>query len=221
MHQLANSVIIFDEIQTLPIKCVHLLIWQYGFSAKLWFNSSALHCYTSLLNEVKPKERALYYNRQQMVSDVQKLFKELKRVEVYDQRKIGGWTYPDLIKLIDQEINKTGSVLVIVNTKKSARELFQQVKRYVTVKSFHLSTNMCPAHRIEVLKDIRKCLETEVPVICISTQLIEAGVDIDFGSVIRYLAGLDSITQAAGRCNRNGARPHPGRVFIVSPGRES
>lgn len=223
MHQLANSVIIFDEIQTLPIKCVHLFNIAIRFLVQNCGSTVVLCTATQpLLNEVKPKERALYITtEQQMVSDVQKLFTKLKRVEIYDQRKIGGWTYSDLIKLIDQEINKTGSVLVIVNTKKSARELFQQVKRHVTVKSFHLSTNMCPAHRIEVLKDIRKCLETEVPVICISTQLIEAGVDIDFGSVIRYLAGLDSITQAAGRCNRNGARPQPGRVFIVNPQEEN
>lgn len=223
MHQLANSVIIFDEIQTLPIKCVHLFNMAIRFLVQSCGSTVVLCTATQpLLNEVKPKERALHITTdQQMISDVHKLFKELKRVEVYDQSKIGGWTYPDLIKLIDQEINETGSVLVIVNTKKSARELFQQVKRHVTAKSFHLSTHMCPAHRIEVLKDIRKCLGTKVPVICISTQLIEAGVDVDFGSVIRYLAGLDSITQAAGRCNRNGARPQSGRVFIVNPQEEN
>lgn len=223
MHQLANSIIIFDEIQTLPIKCVHLFNVAIRFLVQNCGSTVVLSTATQpLLNEVKPKERALHITtEQQMVSDVQKLFKELKRVEVYDQRKIGGWTYSDLINLIDKEINETGSVLVVVNTKKSARELFQQVKSHLTTQAFHLSTNMCPAHRIEVLNDIRKYLEKKEPVICISTQLIEAGVDIDFGSVIRYLAGLDSITQAAGRCNRNGARPQLGRVFVINPQEEN
>ena len=77
---------------------------------------------------------------------------------------------------------------------------------------------MCPAHRAKVLDDIKVWLDSHNPesVICISTQLIEAGVDVDFGGVIRYLAGIDSIAQAAGRCNRNGRRS-TGRVFIVNP----
>jgi len=73
-----------------------------------------------------------------------------------------------------------------------------------------------PAHRLEVLYLIKDRIEKKLPVVCVSTQLIEAGVDIDFGTVIRYLAGLDSITQAAGRCNRNGRRK-TGKVYIINP----
>ena len=80
---------------------------------------------------------------------------------------------------------------------------------------------MCPAHRLEKLNEIKEKLENKEPVICVSTQLIEAGVDIDFGAVIRYLAGMDSIAQAAGRCNRNGARNDTGNVWIVNPTEES
>ena len=80
---------------------------------------------------------------------------------------------------------------------------------------------MCPAHRLDVLDTSRKSLKIYEPVICVSTQLIEAGVDIDFGSVIRYLAGLDSIAQAAGRCNRHGVRPGLGNVWIVNPKEEN
>ena len=92
---------------------------------------------------------------------------------------------------------------------------------------FHLSTNMCPAHRLDVIDTIKEKLLNKQPVICISTQLIEAGVDIDFGSVIRYLAGLDSIAQAAGRCNRNGRQkdasgnPVLGQVSIINPANEN
>ena len=84
---------------------------------------------------------------------------------------------------------------------------------------FHLSTGMCPAHRKEMLGKIRRRLDNELPVLCISTQLIEAGVDVDFASVIRFLAGLDSIAQAAGRCNRNG-KIETAEVLVVNPAEE-
>jgi CRISPR-associated endonuclease/helicase Cas3 len=85
---------------------------------------------------------------------------------------------------------------------------------------YHLSTDMCPAHRKEELAKVRCRLDDGRSILCVSTQLIEAGVDVDFGVVIRFLAGLDSIAQAAGRCNRNG-RPEPGIVHIVNPQSES
>src|SRR5690606_33961785 len=82
-------------------------------------------------------------------------------------------------------------------------------------------TSMCPAHRLNELGVIKDKLAQKEPVICVSTQLIEAGVDIDFGAVIRYLAGLDSIAQAAGRCNRHGHREGLGNVWVVNPKEES
>src|SRR5205823_7266043 len=83
------------------------------------------------------------------------------------------------------------------------------------VPLYHLSTGMCPAHRMDFLNQVKARIYNRTPVICVSTQLIEAGVDIDFGSVIRALAGLDSIAQAAGRCNRHGERER-GRVHIIN-----
>jgi len=77
---------------------------------------------------------------------------------------------------------------------------------------------MCPAHRMDILENkIKPKLKSKEPVICVSTQLIEAGVDIDFGAVIRSLAGLDSIAQSAGRCNRHGERNDGGDVWVVNP----
>ena len=128
-------------------------------------------------------------SEQQMTPDIKRLFKELKRVEVYDRRKIGGWTAEEVAELAKKELDETGSVLVIVNTKKAAVNLFQKLKTHAQAQVYHLSTNMCPAHRMEVLESVKECLPDKKPVICVSTQLIEAGVDIDFGSVIRYLAG--------------------------------
>jgi CRISPR-associated endonuclease/helicase Cas3 len=222
MHQLAKAVIIFDEIQTLPVKCVHLFNVAIRFLIKGCESTVVLCTATQpLLDKVKPGQRALQISpEQQMMPDVRKLFKELKRVEVFDRRKIGGWSEGEVTELAEEELLETGSVLIIVNTKKAAIALFQLLQNHPPAQVYHLSTYMCPAHRLKVLESIKECLEREKPVICVSTQLIEAGIDIDFGSVIRYLAGLDSIAQAAGRCNRNGARTI-GRVFVINPQEES
>lgn len=223
MHQLANAVLIFDEIQTLPVQCVNLFNVAIRFLINACGSTVILCTATQpLLNSEILGKRALPIGpEQQMMPDVRKLFEELKRVEVFDRYKVGGWTNQEVAELVEEELNQTGSVLIIVNTKKAAVTLFQQIRNNLRVKMYHLSTNMCPAHRMKILDEIKECLSEEQPVICVSTQLIEAGVDIDFGSVIRYLAGLDSIAQAAGRCNRNGARPKSGRVFIVNPQEEN
>ncbi len=222
MHQLANAVIIFDEVQTIPIRCVHMFNLAIRFLVK-GCGSTVILCTATqpLLDKVDPIQRALSIRpEQQIIKNTKELFEKLKRVEVNDRRKIGGWTNEDVANLIEQELHNKGSVLVIVNTKSSARALFQMINERKNKNAYHLSTNMCPAHRLEVLDCIKEKLSKKQPVICISTQLIEAGVDIDFGSVIRYLAGLDSITQAAGRCNRNGERKL-GNVWIVNPSKEN
>ncbi len=165
---------------------------------------------------------------QRIIQDEHKLFKKLQRVKVYDKRKkIGGWTENETADLIKKEIQDTGSVLIIVNKKNSARLLYETLKEKSIPDIHHLSTNMCPVHRLEVLSLIKDRIKKKLPVVCVSTQLIEAGVDIDFGTVIRYLAGLDSITQAAGRCNRNGKQKDKtgmrksGKVYIINPCDES
>ena len=224
MHQLANAVIVFDEIQTLPIRTIHLfnnvinfLIGQCG--------STAVFCTATqpLLDRVdKAKGAAKLASNPEMMRNVSGLFKDLRRVEVIDGRKNGGWQEDEIATEAIQNVKACGSVLVIVNTKKAAQGIFKLCQNKFGDRVYHLSTNMCPAHRMEVLGKIKSCLSSEIPtpIICVSTQLIEAGVDIDFGCVIRYLAGLDSIAQAAGRCNRNGLRKSPGKVLIVNPASE-
>lgn len=224
MHQLANSVIIFDEVQTIPVRCVHL------FNVALRFlvnncNSTIILCTATqpLLDKIEPVQRSLSISDgQKMIRNENELFKKLKRVNVIDRRKtIGGWAEDEVASLVHDELMETDSVLIIVNKKDSARMLYQKLSENKSTDIFHLSTNMCPAHRLHVLSYVKVRLEKKLPVVCVSTQLIEAGVDIDFGTVIRYMAGLDSITQAAGRCNRNGRREKPGKVYIVNPENES
>lgn len=220
MHQLANAVIIFDEIQTLPVKCVHLFNNAINFLVDHCGSSVVLCTATQpLLGSVDVKKGALKLSeKNELMPDVDKLFVDLKRVHVYDCRKSPGWTYPEIAALAVKQVAKKRSCLVVVNIKKTARIIFEEAEKD-GLEVFHLSTGMCPAHRKKMLKTIRQKLDDDEPILCASTQLIEAGVDIDFRSVIRMLAGLDSIAQAAGRCNRHGG-PEIGNVFIVNPADE-
>ncbi|MGH2569316.1 MAG: CRISPR-associated helicase Cas3', partial [Bacteroidota bacterium] len=199
MHQLANSVIIFDEVQTIPVRCVHMFNVALRFLVHNCGSTVVLCTATQpLLDKVEPAQRSLTIPPEyRMMQNEKELFAKLKRVKVHDRRRAGGWSEEDVTELAGQELHKMGSVLIIVNTKNSARSLYQQLSARPT-DTYHLSTNMCPAHRLGVLNAVKQRLSNKQPVVCVSTQLIEAGVDIDFGSVIRYLAGLDSITQAAG-----------------------
>jgi len=224
MHQLANSVIIFDEVQTVPVKCVQLFNTAVNFLVNNC-GSTVLLCTATqpLLGKIEPKSRALPFTiEQQMIPNTRQLFNDLKRVKVKDETKVDGWSNDEIKELASQKVGESGSVLVVVNTKTLAREIYQQCKQINNVETYHLSTNMCPAHRMAVLDQVKACLRDKKPVICVSTQLIEAGVDISFGSVIRSLAGLDSIAQAAGRCNRHNEQyPKVGEVFIINPAEEN
>ena len=222
MHQLANSVLIFDEIQTLPVNCIHIFNNAMNFLVEQCKSTVVLCTATQpLLDEVDPKKGAIRLTQEsELMPDVKQLFTDLKRVEVKNSRKPGGWAQNEIADLAITEANKIGSCLVIVNTKRAAQEIYQLCNNQSDLKVYHLSTNMCPFHRKRVLRIVKYRLEKSKLVLCISTQLIEAGVDVDFGSVIRFAAGLDSIAQAAGRCNRNGKRD-TATVHVVNPTEEN
>jgi CRISPR-associated endonuclease/helicase Cas3 len=219
MHQLANTVLIFDEVQTLPINCVHVFNNAINFLVEQC-NSTVVLCTATqpLLHQVDSGKGAIHLAAQhEIMPNVQQLFDDLRRVEVRDCRKPGGWLRDEVAELAITELDRAGSCLVIVNTKEAALRIFELCQPAVDREAlFYLSTNQCPAHRKQELAKIRLRLDQGLPTLCISTQLIEAGVDVDFGAVIRFLAGIDSIAQAAGRCNRNG-RPERGLVHIVNP----
>ena len=222
MHQLANAVLVFDEVQTLPISCVHIFNNALNFLAE-HCNSTAVLCTATqpLLHSVSPERGAVHLAAQhELMPDVHKLFERLKRVDVLDRRRPGGWSHDEVAQLSLEEVQRTGSCLVIVNTKAAARRIFELASGSLDDDAiYHLSTDMCPAHRKQELAKVRRRLDDSRSILCVSTQLVEAGVDVDFRVVIRFLAGLDSIAQAAGRCNRNG-RPEPGIVHIVNPKEE-
>jgi CRISPR-associated endonuclease/helicase Cas3 len=192
------------------LQCNQLLVDHCGSSAVLCTATQPL------LHAVdKTKGTLSVRPDSELMLDVESLFADLKRVEVLDQTRNSGWSNDEIAQLACHELKESRSCLVIVNTKKLARALFSLCIERNPQSCFHLSTNMCPAHRLQVLKEVRGRLHRNEPVMCVSTQLIEAGVDVDFGSVIRCFAGLDSIAQAAGRCNRNGKQVRA-RVHIVN-----
>ncbi|RLD70678.1 MAG: CRISPR-associated helicase/endonuclease Cas3, partial [Bacteroidetes bacterium] len=219
-HQLANSVLIFDEIQTLPINCTHLFCNALNFLTQYCKTTAVLCTATQpLLDQLKTPDKGQLTipAENELVKDVPKLFDDLKRVEVSNKVRSEGWTSEQIAELALDELKELGSCLIIVNTKSWAQQLYQTLDNQIDECSlFQLSTSLCPAHRKTILKEVRERLDNDLPVICVSTQLIEAGVDIDFSSVIRFLAGLDSIAQAAGRCNRNGLHDMA-TIHIVNP----
>ena len=224
LHQLANSVIIFDEIQTLPINCTHLFCNALNFLSAHTKTTAVLCTATQpLLDQLKTPEKGqlLIPKENHLIEDVRQLFDQLKRVEISNKTKPEGWSEEEIAELTLSEFKVKGNCLVIVNTKAWAQALYVKCSDSVARDSlFHLSTNQCSAHRNELFHRMRARLAAKLPVLCFSTQLIEAGVDIDFASVIRFLAGLDSIAQAAGRCNRNG-RLDTATVHVVNPAKET
>ncbi|MBZ5634880.1 MAG: CRISPR-associated helicase Cas3' [Acidobacteriia bacterium] len=217
MHQMANAVLICDEIQTLPVRCVHIFNNAINFLGEQCGSSVVLCTATQpLLHLVDESKGAIQLSDDsEIMPDVSGLFSTLRRHITYDRRKAGGWEHGEAAALATSETERAGSCLVVVNTKREARSIFRECKALGRFPAVHLSTNMCPAHRLRRLKTMKSRLRRRAPVICVSTQLIEAGVDISFGSAIRALAGLDSIAQTAGRCNRHGG-PTLGHVHVVN-----
>ena len=151
MHQLANSVIILDEVQTVPIKIVHMLNTALRFLTHDCGSTIVLCTATQppLDNLPKNPYRVLTIEpEQKIIQNEAELFKSLKRVEVHDERKPSGLMNTEIADLTEHALDEKGSVLVVVNTRASAQGLYQQIKaRNLGVATYHLSTNMCPAHR--------------------------------------------------------------------------
>src|ERR1019366_7949942 len=218
MHQMANSVLIFDEVQTLPVRCVHLFNNAMNFLVEQSGSSVVLCTATQpLLHQVDASKGAIRLREiAEIMPDVPALFAHIRRYETYDSRRQGGWEHTEAAQLAIKETRRAGSCLVVVNTKREALSIFKECKSSVSdIPTYHLSTSMCPAHRMKILHSLKKRLVAGKSAMCVSTQLIEAGVDISFGSAIRALAGLDSIAQTAGRCNRHG-ESEMGRVHVIN-----
>ena len=205
LHQMANAVLIFDEVQKIPVKQVHLFCSAINFLVNFCGTSVLLTTATQpLLNSVNKVYGALNYGKaEEVIPDTERLYQDLKRVHIYSSLKPGGYTIGELAEMTLEKQQKHGNVLVIVNTTQVAKDLYAQLTS-ANIPVSHLSARMCPEHRASVLRQINNTLAEKKPMICVATNVIEAGIDIDFCCVIRSLAGFDSLIQSAGRCNREG-----------------
>ena len=204
LHNIANSVVIFDEAQMIPT--CHLLPCVGAMASLVsQFRSTIVLCtatqpvLTDLFRRFYPQVQI-----QELCPQVGDYFQKFQRVTYRD----GGFLSEDALAA---ELQQHNQVLCIVNTRKAAQSLYALLPQE---GKFHLSTLMYPAHRKQVLSTIRSRLKDGLPCRVVSTSLIEAGVDVDFPMVWREIAGLDSIAQAAGRCNREGRR-NPAESFVT------
>ena len=218
LHTLCNSVIIFDEVQAFPIRCMEL------FNLAVNFLSSFGNTTVVLCSATQPTLAHIEENNvckcKEMAGDFKEYANAFKRTEIVDATKeyLGGMEISDLCKFVMDHADEYGSVLVIVNTTDCALQLFKQLKqeKMQGYQLFHLSNNMCPENKADVLRKIRKKLkDKDQKLVCISTQVVEAGVNFSFACVIRSKAGLDNVIQAAGRCNRHKELNKTGKVYII------
>ena len=211
LHNLARSVIVLDEAQTLPLHllkpCMAVLDElqrNYGASIVLCTATQPALC------EKDGFEAGFKIDDdRELAPEPERLYRVLKRAEV--ERR----SQPVADAEIEARFAEQPQMLCIVNTRTHAQALFRRIKDLPG--AVHLTTLMCPAHRRAVLAEARSRLTRGEPVRIVSTSLIEAGVDIDFPEVWRAAAGIDSIAQAAGRCNREGRLPGFGRVVVFEP----
>ena len=207
LHNIANSVVILDEVQTLPAAFLLPCLEALKELVSMYAASVVLCSATQPAVQYRPDFKKGLMGVTEIIGDPQKLAQDLKRTVV---RVTGSLSDSELAsRLAEYE-----QVLCIVNTRRHARDLYRTMQPKDGL--IHLSALMCPVHRSQKLKEIRERLDKGIACRVISTQLIEAGVDIDFPVVFRSLAGIDSIAQAAGRCNREG-RLDSGHVFVFMP----
>ena len=218
MYALTDSVIIVDEIQSMPLKCIALFNMAMNFLAGICDATIVLCSATQPPFEALPENRML--TPMDMLPDSARYKEAFRRTRIIDMTELipGGMDARTAVRFVVDLYKTESSILFIVNTKKCAEAIYHELKERFSgfsspPKLFHLSTNMCPKHRKKVLETIKK-MKTEEAVICVSTQLIEAGVDISFKSVIRSAAGLQNAVQSAGRSNRN-AEVACGYVYII------
>lgn len=219
LHNIAGSVVILDEVQTLPAKYLMPCIETLRELSKSYRTSIVLCSATQPALRVRDDFREGLENVREIISDTAELFADMKRVKVqplFDTscEKLAMEKLPDEQLAAKIRSHEHGQVLCVVNTRKHAREIFERIRK--TGDAYHLSALMCPAHRTKIFDEIRGRLKAGKPCRVVSTQLIEAGVDIDFPAVYRAMAGIDSIAQAAGRCNREG-KQDCGTVYIFNP----
>ena len=201
LHNLAESIIIFDEIHLIPLDYLQPCIRAVGYITK-YLNSNAIFLSATMPDYSSMFRRFLPDNTVYELISNKSSFRYFKNCRYVN---LGKTTYEEII----EKANDYSSSLIIVNKKDTAQYIYERLDG----KKYHLSTYMTPYHRSIVIDEIKQCLKNNEKITVVSTSLVEAGVDFDFHAVFRQIAGLDSILQSGGRCNREGKRAE-GLVYI-------
>ena len=204
LHNIIDSVVILDEAQTLPLRYLRPCVTALDELARNWRTSIVLCTATQPALAASDGFGGGFEDLRELAPEPRRLYQSLQRTRIEHRGKMDD-------AQLAQRLRESPRVLCIVNTRRHARELYEAIEDIEG--ALHLTTSMCARHRRETLDDVRTRLRKGSPVRLIATSLIEAGVDVDFPIVWRAEAGLESIVQAAGRCNREGKGPM-GNVFV-------
>ena len=220
LHNIVKSVIILDEAQLVPVEFLSPILEAMQLLVDHYHVSFVISTATQPAFKERIVDGQPFKGLKQIkeiigdAEDVNLLYQSLVRYQVQlpdDLNARSSW------EEISDELKQYKQVLCVVSDRKSCRELHKLMPK----GTYHLSALMCGQHRSIKINEIKQKLKAGDPVRVISTQLVEAGVDLDFPVVYRALAGLDSIAQAAGRCNREGKLPEPGKVIVFNPPRNA
>ncbi len=210
-HALCNAVIVIDEVQSVPNHLLTMFNLMVSFLCQICGSTIVLCSATQPY--LHGAEYPVHVKSRDMVPYNKSIWSTFHRTDIING---GNCRFDELEKKIKELLGEAHSLLIICNKKNESERLYRYLSGEYTC--YHLSASMCMEHRKSVLEEIKQAIkkEREKPILCISTQVIEAGVDISFECVIRLLAGMDSVVQAAGRCNRNGEREKPAPVYILN-----
>lgn len=229
MRAFCDSVIIIDEIQSLPLKTISMFNMAVNFlsaycNATIILSSATQPCFEELDWAVKFSEEP------DMANLTKQQLQVFERAEIIDKTTPYGMDMDEWVNFCCSLMEEQESLLVICNTKSEAQSLFKRMKESAETghwKIYHLSTAMCKSHRMDVLEklqsellELQKSVRTRTnkteKILCISTQLVEAGIDFSFECVVRIMAGIDNLAQSAGRCNRSNEYGHKGKVYLIN-----
>lgn len=208
--KLIDSTIILDEIQSIPDKVLYNFNLASNFISEV-MNTTIIHCTATqpnldsnhLMHTIRYGENNRNENLSEVLNSEKQVFKRVEAINLNYER-VYSYSTEEISTIILEKYKEHKNALIICNTKSSVKKLYERLKENLDADVYYLTTNMCAAHRIKIIQEIKEKLKGGEQVICVSTQLVEAGVDIDFKVVFKTMSSISSLIQAAGRCNREG-----------------
>lgn len=219
---LRNAVIVLDEVQSLPVTVTHIFNLTMNFIAQTMESVIIMCTATQPTYDSKYIKYKLNYGgkNDEPKSIVNLTEEERKLFDRTEVHKLTDGVVAQEELFEEVQTHPGESTLIVLNTKNAVRILYEELSDRTDRQVYYLTTNLCPKHRQNIVDEMKERLSRNESIVCVSTQLIEAGVDIDFNRLIRSYAGIDSIIQAMGRCNRHGKNKEKGNVKLARVSRD-